>query len=244
MKSTLRRILISASKTSALAAQKNVIERLRDVADQSAAEFINSILLGAETLVFPSTDDLRKYFFSAAAVAHRPGMLLDFGVRGGSSTLMLGDALLGIDGRKVYGFDAFLGIRDAWSKPNRPPGSMSLGGAVPPRVASHEKVELVVGWVEDTLPVFLSEGHGATGLVHLDMDVFPPTKFVLQALRPTLKPGSLLVFDDYVGFIGWQNHSHRAFTEVFDLSSFRCVGVSTGAVAFEYQGFSAGGGKN
>jgi hypothetical protein len=113
---------------------------------------------------------------------------------------------------------------------------MNLGGVVPARLANHEKVELRMGWVEDTLPVFLSEHHEDAGLVHLDMDVFPPTKFVLEALGPALRSGSLLVFDDYFGFIGWQNHSHRALTESFNLSRFRCVGVSLSNVEFEYRG--------
>ena len=186
--------------------------------------------------MFSSKQALREHFFSSEALARRPGQVLDFGVATGESTMMLGNALMNTQNRKVVGFDAFLGIRDAWSKPDRPSGAMSLGGVVPAHLVSHEKVEVRVGWVEDTLPLFLRERPEGAGLVHLDMDVFPPTKFVLEALGPVLRPGSLLVFDDYFGFIGWQNHSHRAFAETFNLSSFRCVGVSLSNVAFEYRG--------
>ena len=217
--------------------RKGVLPRLQDIADQTSAEFINEELLESETLVFSSKQGLRDYFFSSEVLARDPGgLVLDFGVATGDSTIMLGNALLDTENRVVVGFDAFLGIRNEWSKPDRPPGSMTLGGVVPDRLAKHEKVELRVGWVEDTLPVFLDERPERVGLVHLDLDVFPPTKFVLEALAPALRPGSLLVFDDYFGFIGWKMHSHRAFTESFDLSSFRCVGVSRGNVAFEYRG--------
>ena len=216
--------------------RKGVLARLQDIADQTSAEFISEELLESETLVFSSKQALREYFFSSEVLARHPGLVLDFGVATGDSTIMLGNAVLNVENRMVVGFDAFHGIRDEWSKPDRPPGSMDLGGVVPDRLAQHEKVELRVGWVEDTLPLFLQERPETAGLVHLDMDVFPPTKFVLEALEPALRPGSLLVFDDYFGFIGWQNHSHRAFAETFNLSSFRCVGVSHSNVAFEYRG--------
>jgi predicted O-methyltransferase YrrM len=234
--SRLERFAVAAVEKGLSKSRKGVLARLQDIADQTSAEFINEELLEPETLVFSSKQALREYFFSFEVLAQRPGHVLDFGVATGESTIMLGNALLNTQNRTVVGFDAFLGIRDAWSKPDRPPGAMSLGGVVPASLVDHEKVDVRVGWVEDTLPLFLQERPDSAGLVHLDMDVFPPTKFVLEALRPVLRPGSLLVFDDYFGFIGWQNHSHRAFAETFNLSSFRCVGVSLSNVAFEYWG--------
>ena len=234
--SRLEKFAIASVGRGFSSSRKGVLGRLQDIADQTSAEFINEKLLESETLVFSSKQALREYFFCSEVLARHPGLVLDFGVATGDSTIMLGNALLKTEDRTVVGFDAFLGIRNEWSKPDRPPGSMNLGGVVPDRLANHEKVELRVGWVEDTLPVFLEEHPEQAGLVHLDMDVFPPTKFVLESLEPALRPGSLLVFDDYFGFIGWQKHSHRAFTESFDLSNFRCVGVSLSNVAFEYRG--------
>jgi predicted O-methyltransferase YrrM len=232
----IERFAVTSARKGFSTSRKGVLGRLQDIADQTSAEFVNEELLSPDTLVFSTKQALREHFFSSEILAQRPGLVLDFGVATGDSTIMLGDALLNIQSRSVVGFDAFLGIRDAWSKLDRPPGSMNLGGVVPARLANHEKIELRVGWVEDTLPVFLKERPEQVGLVHLDMDVFPPTKFVVEALRSRLRRGSLVVFDDYFGFIGWQNHSHRAFSESFNLSSFRCVGVSLSNVAFEYRG--------
>lgn len=128
--------------------------------------------------------------------------------------------------RLVYGFDAFEGIRDAWSKMDRPSGSMSLDGIVPPELRAHPKIEIVVGWVEDTLPKFLDQNRGPIEFIHFDMDVFVPTRFALEELRPRLNSGAILVFDDYFGFIGWQNHSYRAITEVLGREEYDCIGIS------------------
>jgi hypothetical protein len=206
-----------------------------DLADESAAAYIHDQLLETETLVFSSKQGLRDYFFGEEQVTQFPGQVLDFGVAKGYSTLMLGDALRSSPNREVVGFDAFLGIRDAWSKVDRPPGSMNLHGLVPDALIAHPKVSVQVGWVEDTLPPFVEENQDVLALAHLDMDVYPPTRFALEALKPLMISGSRLVFDDYFGFIGWQAHSHLAFSELFGRGEFRCLGLSPGNVAFQFR---------
>jgi len=61
-----------------------------------------------------------------------------------------------------------------------------------------ENIELVEGDVFDTLPDYLSENpHSRISFLHLDMDVYAPTKFVLDQIWDRIVPGGLLVFDDY-----------------------------------------------
>ncbi len=226
--------MIVASAAKGLSqSRKGVLNRLQDRADESSAKFIQEALLESRTLVFSSKNALREYFFSPESLSRHPGQVLDFGVASGDSTIMLADSLLRADNRQVVGFDAFLGIRNEWSKVDRPPGSMDMDGVAPSRLLMHERVELQVGWVEETLPLFLQENPEDVALAHLDMDVFPPTKFVLEAISPFLTAGSRLLFDDYFGFIGRENHSHQAFSEVFDVAEFFCIGVSHSNVAFE-----------
>ncbi len=233
----LRRIenlLTVSSQKGFSRSRKGVLNRLMDLSDQSAAAYIHDQLLETETLVFSSKQGLRDHFFGEEQVKQVPGQVLDFGVATGASTLMLGDALRSSPNREVVGFDAFLGIRDAWSKVDRPPGSMNLDGLVPDELVSHPKISVQVGWVEDTLPPFLKENGDVIALAHLDLDVYPPTRFALEALKPLLVSGSRLIFDDYFGFIGWQAHSHLAFSQVFDRHEFRCIGLSPANVAFQF----------
>jgi O-methyltransferase len=66
-------------------------------------------------------------------------------------------------------------------------------------LAPHQNVELVVGDIIETAPPRLAQ-EPAFALVHVDVDVYPPTEFCLRFFAPRLARGALLVVDDY-GFI-------------------------------------------
>ncbi len=50
-------------------------------------------------------------------------------------------------------------------------------------------------------------------VLHIDCDLYSSTVTVLEALAPSIRRGSVLVFDDYWGFPGWREHEYRAFQE-------------------------------
>ena len=56
-------------------------------------------------------------------------------------------------------------------------------------------VRMVVGDIRDTAPAFANES--AFGLVHLDVDVYPITRFCLDFFGPRMVPGGVIVMDDY-----------------------------------------------
>lgn len=66
-------------------------------------------------------------------------------------------------------------------------------------LAPHENVELVVGDIIETAGERFAQ-EPAFGLVHVDVDVYPPTEFCLRFFAPRLARGALLVVDDY-GFL-------------------------------------------
>ena len=64
-------------------------------------------------------------------------------------------------------------------------------------------VELVSGDVRATLPTYLERRDASRfSLVHLDMDVYAPTKFVLDRIFERVVVGGLLVIDDYNAVAG------------------------------------------
>ena len=63
-------------------------------------------------------------------------------------------------------------------------------------LAGYPNVELVVGDIMETAPARFA-GVPAFALVHVDVDVYPPTEFCLRFFAPRLAPGALLVVDDY-----------------------------------------------
>jgi hypothetical protein len=56
-------------------------------------------------------------------------------------------------------------------------------------------VRVEVGDIRETAPTFA--GESAFGLVHLDVDVYPITRYCLEFFGPRMVPGGVIVADDY-----------------------------------------------
>ena len=50
--------------------------------------------------------------------------------------------------------------------------------------------------------------------MHLDMDTYTPTKFVLEKARNFFDTGTIILFDELYGYPNWQQHEYLALTEV------------------------------
>jgi hypothetical protein len=119
--------------------------------------------------------------------------------------------------RKVYGFDWFRGLPEAWRNypTDEPPIDRELDmQGVPP--SRPDNGEFVIGRIEDTLPEFLLEYDTAPAFVHFDMDIYSSTKHALEILTRWLQPGSILVFDEIDGAVRNINHEQKAFREWLD----------------------------
>lgn len=66
------------------------------------------------------------------------------------------------------------------------------------RLMNHiPKVELVTGDVCQTLPRYLEDNpHLVVSLLHLDADIYEPTKTTLELLLPRMPKGAVIVFDE------------------------------------------------
>jgi predicted O-methyltransferase YrrM len=63
-------------------------------------------------------------------------------------------------------------------------------------LTAYSNVNLVVGDIIETAPVHLA-GVPEFALVHIDVDVYPPTEFCLRFFAPRLARGAWIVIDDY-----------------------------------------------
>jgi len=58
-------------------------------------------------------------------------------------------------------------------------------------------LKLVEGNIEETLPKFLdSNPHLIVSLLHIDVDIYQPTKIGLELLVPRMPKGGVIVFDE------------------------------------------------
>jgi len=60
-----------------------------------------------------------------------------------------------------------------------------------------EKVKLVKGDITETVPAYLEANpHTLVSLLHLDVDLYEPTKAALRAFVPRMPKGAVIVFDE------------------------------------------------
>lgn len=155
-----------------------------------------------ETRLFADTFDTLR---CALASAPAEGAVVELGVRRGTTLRFLSELAAPA---AVHGFDAFEGLPQMWG--DQPAGLYSTGGELPEVAAN---TTLHPGWFAETLPDFARDAP-ALRLVHVDCDLYRSTRDALDVLRPLLRPGTVIVFDEYLCNPGWESEEHRAFAEL------------------------------
>ena len=185
-------------------------------ATASTAEFILEHLRVAETFGHPH-DTLRH----ALGLIEIPGMALEFGVASGTTLRIVAEAFTEREGT-VAGFDVFSGLPETWRT------GFPVGEFAQESIPEVTGAQLVPGLFENTLPSFLNDESGPVAFLHFDADLYSSTKTVLDLLGDRLVPGSIVVFDEFFNYPGWQQHEYRAWTEF----------VTRTGISFEYLGYT------
>lgn len=177
-----------------------------------SAEFINNHIESA--ILFNSINEYRNFVFSKV---NNSGLLLEFGVfKGGSINYFSKLLKNNNDKRYIYGFDSFEGLSDAWNGTNLVNGSLTLNGRLPKVNAN---VQLIAGRIDNTYEKFLIElepNSKCIAFMNMDFDIYSPTKFALEKSIPFLHSGSIIIFDEFLGYPGWEYHEYKAFTETIE----------------------------
>jgi hypothetical protein len=151
------------------------------------------------------------------------GFYAEFGVYKGES---LSFTATRID-KVVYGFDSFEGLPDDWFL-GVGKGYFSLNGQLPELKASQQNYRLVKGWFNETLPTFTDQISEPAAFLHIDCDLYESTKAIFEGLQGRIVPGTVILFDEYFNYPGWENHEFKAFKEFCDAN----------AVTYRYVGFA------
>ena len=132
------------------------------------------------------------------------GLVLEFGVRFGVTIRQIA----GLTAQQVYGFDSFEGIPEDWHDEAK--GSYTTNGLLP---EVPDNVLLYKGWFEYTLPKFVKEHKDRVRFMNIDCDLYSSTKTILDCLAPQILPGTVIVFDEYIGNLNWRDDEFKAFQE-------------------------------
>ena len=135
------------------------------------------------------------------------GYVAEFGVFEGRSINYLSNLLYP---KTIFGFDSFFGLEEDFSL-DCPKGHFSLNG-IPPKV--NDNVKLIKGSFSKTLPKWLEKNLECFSLINIDCDTYEATSTVLNLIGPTrIVPGTFIIFDEYLGYHGWENCEFKAWQE-------------------------------
>jgi hypothetical protein len=168
-------------------------------------------------------------------IIDQPGIIVEFGTWWGQN-LVVFENLRAIyepfnQSRRIVGFDTFQGYPEVSDK-DRASDTIKTGGYgvsadyrgyLDALVDYHErnnvlaavkKHETVPGDVKITAPEYFASNEGIViALAYFDMALYEPTKAALNAIKPHLEPGSVVMLDEF------NNRDYpgetRAFKEIF-----------------------------
>ncbi len=176
-----------------------------------------------KTSIFLSSDKIRGYALDCAKENDSDPnyFYIEFGVYSGTSINFFSKKL---NNKKIYGFDSFEGLKEDWLGTAVPKGTFNLNKKIP---KLENNVIPVTGWIQDTLPIFIKEKNPKINFVHMDVDTYETTKFILESIKPNLIKGSIILFDELYNFEGWDVGEYKALREVFNDNEYKFLSFAT-----------------
>lgn len=141
-------------------------------------------------------------------IGKRKGVFVECGIGKGRTFAVLAIlAALEGRGRKLFGFDSFVGFPEPSQKDNSPrlpkKGDWNTNSVALIRkrlaaagisLAANNTIEIIPGFFNDTLPVW---NHEPIALLHLDVDLHDSYAICLEKLYPRVVSGGAILFDEY-----------------------------------------------
>lgn len=179
-------------------------------------EYENGFYATADPTRFSKIISHLEFFKQTSTVR---GEIVEFGIFKGNSFfrwIKFRDLLEQTGSRKVIGFDIFGDFpeagfeedkqkRDAFVAETNGGKSISLEeiNELLTKQGLNKNVEIVKGDILKTLDEYLTANpHLKISLLHIDVDLYEPTKHVLEKLYDKVTKGGIIIFDDYGAFAG------------------------------------------
>lgn len=180
--------------------------------NQEACLFVEKYFSNAVPLA--SDAEVLKY---ASDHVKLQGLFLELGVCTGKTI----NFIAALNPRqKIHGFDSFEGLPEDWVRKDKifTTGTFAFRNpnVLPPVL---HNVILHKGLFTDTLPEFsktLSEMPIA--FLHVDSDIYSSAATAFRILGSGIRPGTILIFDEFYNYPGSADHEFKAFQEFLDQS--------------------------
>jgi hypothetical protein len=172
----------------------------KHVAREDSARFANANLQSVASFV-----DRNALLAFSVEQAKGSGLFCEFGVFTGATINFIASRTKA----QVHGFDSFEGLPEKWRE-GFDKGAFQMNGL--PRV--RENVVLHKGWFDQSVPMFAAKYQGSIAFMHMDADLYSSTKTVFDLLGNRIVSGTIIVFDEFLNYPGWQNGEFKAFHEL------------------------------
>lgn len=157
------------------------------------------------------------------------GEIVEFGIFKGNSFfrwIKFRDLLEQTSSRKVIGFDIFGDFPEAHFKEDKEKRDAFVEETNGGKSISFEEinellnaqglnknVDIIKGDILHTLDAYLLQNpHLKISLLHIDVDLYEPTKHILEKLYNRVTTGGIIIFDDYGAFAG----TNKAVDDFFE----------------------------
>lgn len=157
------------------------------------------------------------------------GEIVEFGIFKGNSFfrwIKFRDLLEQTNSRKIIGFDIFGDFPEAHFEEDKAKRDAFVAETNGGKSISYEEiielldkqglnknVDIVKGDILNTLDKYLEENpHLKIALLHIDVDLYEPTKHILEKLYDRVTKGGIIIFDDYGAFSG----TNKAVDDFFE----------------------------
>jgi predicted O-methyltransferase YrrM len=184
----------------------NISFELQKEALRSTANFVNLNLKDIESV------SRREEIWDIAIqkIKNSSGIILEFGVYKGESINYIASKL---PEETIYGFDSFEGLPEFW-RDGLPLKSFKVENQN--KLKIRDNVVLLKGYFENTLPEFLKKNDSMIKLMHIDSDLYSSAKTIFNYTKERIQKGTIIIFDEFFNYPGWENGEFLAFKEFTD----------------------------
>lgn len=114
-----------------------------------------------------------------------------------------------LTGGRLFLFDSWQGIPDDWDLGKTLTNPKGTFRAQKPTL-SDKRATFIDGLFSETLPFLFGQ---QVGIVHIDCDVYSSARDVLFGLGEAIGAGTVLVFDELIGYENYAKHEYKALCE-------------------------------
>jgi len=177
---------------------------------EKSADYAEKNMPGVIVFTSSQKKDMWNYAISKLKMN---GLLAEFGVFEGDSINYLSKLVYP---KTIFGFDSFYGLEEDYSL-DYGKGGFNKDGKLP---EVNNNVSLIKGSFSKTLQPWLDKNSGVFSFINIDCDTYEATSTILNLIGPErIVSGTMILFDEYFGFHGWEDHEFKAWQEYCNKNS-------------------------